>query len=158
MCKADYRPPRNWREWFSKLTNFLTVERMQDLWDRKKTNIYAYGANPFSNGEIRENPGEKLDKTIDVLLESKGDGPRLALWVLNHVCDLTNHESLPKKVFLPDKSSWEMELFDDEGPWFNYRKACRDYRAGLVDPEIVNQYEQELIRELRETTVKVLMP
>lgn len=156
MCSRDFSPPKDWREWFFQVTHALGVDRMMTVWDRHKGTIYGYGADMRNCAAIRVNPGEKLDETVELL---NAIGSPLAGWPAHRLCDLTGHEATPKSISaIPDKRTWEEELLDDEGPWFNYRQACRYYRAGKCGPEMVKRFEDELIHELKQTSARVLAP
>ena len=149
----DLPPLKTW-QFYSACRRILGPATLQKLFKRSQTEIYRWGADPDYASETARNPMDRYETLLEQLMErGRQDVARAAVARQARIvgCELRQCEEV-----VPDRGDWRDEVLDDHPALARYHEACRDLMAGRCPPERVHHLQDEVIREIRETTTKVL--
>jgi len=127
--------------------HFAVSERTVERWTAQREYVSA-------EESIRRNPGE-LYQSLKDILHSRGHRIEVhgieAFEAGRIGCELMCEEEI-----VPDKERWEDEVWDDLPAFAEYQTAVRRFMDGLIEARELKGYEWQLVREIKETTVKVM--
>ena len=153
--EATEVPLKSWQFW-SASRSILGDAFLQKVYQRGLRQLQRWSANPDFADDTERNPMDRYEAVLKSLVEvGRDEIARSAVMRQARIigCDLTTCESS-----IPDKSNPLDELLDDLPPFAAFQNACHKYLSGdgSVTIEEIMHLEGELIRELKETRVKVL--
>ena len=138
---------RSFQSWqfYTACRKILGMERLQRLFQRSRTEIFAWGANPLHCAETRANPLDRLSllcRELDLL----GHG-RIARDALGVIAREIGCRLVPIDDPEPDQDDVRDECLDDLPALCAFHEAVR---RGEELPEI-DRLAGEAVQEIRET-------
>lgn len=146
-------PLKTWQFW-SATRKTLGESYLTKLYKHSTRQLYRWCADPMTSSDTSKNPLDRIEHILGSLVEiGREDIARAAVARMARIisCDLTHCGEVQ-----PDKDHWMEELLDDLPMLADFHGACRGYVSGEAPPETVQHMSDELIREIKETRVKVL--
>jgi hypothetical protein len=146
-------PLETWEFWHFVRKEFGLIF-LQKIYQRGHTQLYRWSRNPRFHADTERNP---LDRYEDVLKDLVDAGHLdVARAAVARQARIVGCELRQSGDVVPDQDDWRDEILDDYPMLAQYHEACRDFVAGRRLPETVQHLQDEVIREIRETTAKVL--